>query len=101
MNETEESFVEGLQEIIPARVQHAFEVPKLSRVCAGCQNSAREGKDRVCRFEPPKVFMFMVPTMSRPLPGLAPQQGFQITTQTAFPVVRDDQWCSKFHARGP
>lgn len=75
---------------------------KRSRVCAECTFSAVEGKDRVCRVDPPKVFLFMVPVVAPSGLGLngPRQQGMQIISQTAFPVVRNDQWCGKFEPLG-
>lgn len=91
----------GLGELRPIdpRLTRAAQRMGLDRACASCDFSAKEGKDRVCRFEPPRPFMFMVPMMQSPMPGLKPQQGFQITTHTAFPVVRDDAWCAKHEPR--
>lgn len=73
---------------------------KVETACAQCRFSAKEGKDRVCRFEPPRLSMFMIPIMKPPVPGLSSQQGLQFVTQTGFPVVRDDQWCGKFESNG-
>lgn len=69
------------------------------RSCLGCRDSDVEGKDRVCRHDPPKVFMFMIPVMQAGIPGMRPQQGMQIQSNTQFPVVRDNQWCGKFVPR--
>jgi hypothetical protein len=84
----------GLEPVGWMRVRNLIE-----RVCAQCAFSVKEDKDRVCRVEPPRVFMFMVPVTQAPVPGLRPQQGFQITSHSQFPVVRDDQWCGKHEPR--
>lgn len=68
------------------------------RACASCQFSAKEGKDRVCRFEPPKLFFFPMQTMAmgpsqRPVPAMEPK------FFTCFPIVMDHQWCGKFSMR--
>jgi len=77
----------------------SLKLPSRERACAQCEFSAREQTDRVCRKDPPKVFLFMLPAggpgaLQRP--GQAPMQ---IITQTCFPVVRDDQWCGEFQPR--
>lgn len=66
-------------------------------LCGCCDYSAKEGQDRVCRFDPPKVFMFPLPTMV-PTPR-GPQQGTELKTFSAFPIVQDGQWCGKAIAR--
>lgn len=66
------------------------------RSCAACFYSAKEGQDRVCRIEPPSVFMFLVPMQSPIRPGM---QGIAPKSFTQFPVVADDQWCGKFSPR--
>lgn len=78
----------------------AFALPNRERCCAGCRFSAKEQKDRVCRYDIPHTAMFMVPVMGPPMrPGAPPTQSMQMTTQTWFPVVVDSQWCGKFEAR--
>lgn len=77
-----------------------FALPNRERCCAGCRFSAKEQKDRVCRFNPPNTTMFMIPIAGPPMrPGMPPQQGMQVQTQTWFPVVVDSQWCGKFEPR--
>jgi hypothetical protein len=72
------------------------------RACCSCEFSATEGKDRVCRFEPPKMAFIPVPVQQTvPGPnGLQRVQGMQMTVHSGFPVVQDTQWCGKFMARG-
>lgn len=76
-------------------------VPNRERACAQCACSAKEGRDLVCRFDPPKVFGFMVPTVV-PVPGRPGQmqQALEYKSYTQFPVVQPDQNCHKFEPRG-
>ncbi len=91
MSDVQDGSLEGLGRIVlPAR--------RVERACSACDLSAKEGNDRVCRARPPTVQMFMVPAMM-PGPGGRPQQGMQITSQTGFPVMRDDQWCGEFRRK--
>lgn len=87
--------VNGKQPALPAE-------KKTHRSCAGCSSSAKEGNDRVCRGDMPRVFMFLMP-VAPPAHLVKPgQQGipsYQFVTQTCFPVVRDDGWCKKFEPR--
>lgn len=63
--------------------------------CGNCRFHAREDADVVCRFDPPKVFMFPMPTKTQ-MPGLAPQQAVALQTFSSFPQVRKDGWCGKW-----
>lgn len=81
----------------PALVIPRFTGNKLTRSCAACDFSAAEGKDRVCRRQPPHVQMFAAPEMVPGPKGM--QQMMAIRTHAAFPVVRDDQWCGEFRGR--
>jgi len=73
-------------------------LPRLGRVCVACEWSAKEGRDRVCRFNPPQVGFIGVPVIRPSFPGRPPEQGIQIQTMTQSPIVRDDQWCGQFSA---
>jgi hypothetical protein len=75
----------------------SFKPLEKPKMCSTCGFSEKEGTDLVCRFDPPKVFAFMVPVMQAPR-VMAGQQipNFQVTTQTCFPVVLPGQWCGKF-----
>jgi hypothetical protein len=77
----------------------SLKLPRRERACAQCEFSARENPDRVCRKEPPKVFLFMVPVGGGAALQRPGQPAMQIITQTCFPVVRDDQWCGGFQPR--
>lgn len=86
-----------LSRIMPAG---GLTAPKshLERVCAQCAFATKEGRDRVCRLDPPRVFGFMVPVMVPGPRGM--QQALEFRSYTQFPVVQDDQSCGRFEARG-
>lgn len=75
-------------------------LPKRDQVCGQCLASAKEGRDLVCRYDPPKVFGFMLPTVA-PVPGQPGrmQQALEYKSYTQFPVVQPDQSCRKFEPR--
>jgi len=94
-DEIEDEPLNGLGTLAP--VKSSLLLFKARGTCAGCEFSAKEGVDRVCRFEPPEVFMFLVPTM---VPGTrGPQQGLSPQSFTQFPIVQDGQWCGRYEDR--
>lgn len=95
MNDDTESEQIALGEVKP--FNGTSHILKGRGTCAGCDFSAKEGNDRVCRYEPAKVFGFLVPIM---VPGLrGPQQAAEFKSWTQFPVMADGQWCGRFKPR--
>lgn len=78
-------------------------VPKIARACVACTSSATEGRDLVCRRNPPQVTFLIVPGPVTMVPGpggrAQPQQAMQAVPHTAFPVMRPDQWCGMFEQK--
>lgn len=73
-------------------------IPKL---CSNCAYSEMEGKDRVCRFDPPKMSFIPIPIQTQ-MPGpRGPMMvnGIEVKNVSGFPVVKDDQWCGKWEKR--
>lgn len=85
--------LESLQPIAPLTPEGRLIRPTMRTTCAGCEYSAKEGPDRVCRIDPPKVFMFLLPQTIMSPKG--PTQGVMPQSFTQFPVVQDGQWCGK------
>ena len=74
-------------------------VPKRFRACASCEFGVKEGNDLVCRRNPPQsTFLAMQTMVPGPMGRLVP--GFEIKPFTGFPVMRPDQWCGEYSARG-
>jgi hypothetical protein len=84
---------DGLKEVKPFDGSRI--VPVIARACSICVYSAIEGKDLVCRRNPPQVTFMAVPGIV-PGPLGKPQQGMQILPFTTFPIVRKDQYCGEF-----
>jgi|SRR5215467_2135480 len=67
----------------------------VKRACRTCKWSEMEGKDRVCRFDPPKVAFIPVPTQQRVVhngQGMT-IPGVEVRPVSGFPMVQHDQWC--------
>lgn len=86
--------IEGLNNIVPVKSSPLL---RGRGTCAECEFSAKEQVDRVCRLEPPKVFMFPVPGMMMTPQG--PRPGHELKSFTQFPIVLDGQWCGKHEYR--
>ena len=72
------------------------------RSCVTCEFGVMEGKDRVCRANPPQATVIAVP-VQQDIPG--PQgmrrvQGMQMQVHAVFPPVQDGQWCGRYAAKG-
>lgn len=63
--------------------------------CKGCRFAAKEDTDLVCRFDPPKVFMFPMPTKTQLTGG----NGVALQSFSQFPMVRGDSWCGKWEKK--
>jgi len=79
-----------------------FTPREVKRECRTCAWSAMEGKDRVCRFEPPKVAFIPIPTQQRiagPNGQMMTVGGVEVRPVSGFPVVQHDQWCRLWDKR--
>lgn len=96
-NEIDLSDLQPITPVAPGPVKLLIRV----RRCDNCGFSAKEGKDLVCRFNPPQVTFLLVPTQITVGTPNGPrmQQAVQPMNHTGFPIMRPDMWCGRFEAK--
>jgi len=69
--------------------------------CRECSYSHMEGKDRVCRFNPPQVTFIAAPDQQVQQTPQGPRvvQVVALRNFTGFPIVQNEQWCGQFAAK--
>jgi len=89
--------LDGLSAVVPQTKLQVI----VTRLCRTCRFSEIEGKDRVCRFDPPKMSFIPLPMQQRvPGPnGPMMVQGIEVRPVSGFPVVQNEQWCGKWERK--
>lgn len=92
--------IAGLSDALP-KTKVAIMVTKR---CRTCRFSEMEGKDRVCRYDPPKMQFIPIPTQQRIAgPNGQPMtvQGVEVRTVSGWPPVQNDAWCRLWELKKP
>jgi hypothetical protein len=73
------------------------------KACRTCMFSEMEGKDRVCRLNPPHITWIAVPSMQLVQTPRGPQQvpGMELRSFSGFPIVQHDQFCWQYKRKVP
>jgi hypothetical protein len=72
------------------------------KACRTCRFSEMEGKDRVCRLNPPQVTFMAVPVPGTMMTPAGPRQvtNMEVRAFTGFPIMGNDQFCFQYQYKG-